>query len=256
MMRRGRLQNGGVLSSGGVPGSHRPLTKLDLDAAFFWLILVFLVTVVMFLNLRDRHIELSPSQIAEYERRTQSLANSTVYIVEVHRPEGLLSNLAPKDWLRVASNVDYVAFVYDDLPVFLADDWIAKAEKILHDDEHPAAHRIKEGIGIVLFPCGCILPNVYFGVVEQRLGGMECVLLPGWVLPHEDVHWLPDGLDKQPLCKRQKRVVGSRVVYEYATQLGKIRTTLEKAREEAESRLAAIHLTNSSTAVAVQAAAA
>lgn len=203
------------------------VARLDLDAAFFWLLLAALVTVVIFLNLRSAHVELNASQIAEYERRTQALANSTVYIVEVHRPEGLLSRLPPADWARVAAAVDYVAYVYDDLPAFLADEWVSRAERALRGP------RVRAGLGILMLPCGCVLPNAYFTAVPTRLGGMECLLLPGWVLPRADVHWIPEiARDAGAPCKRQRRISASRVVAEYAAELGAIRRAVEKVRAE------------------------
>jgi hypothetical protein len=207
--------------------------NLDLDAGFFWLLLVFLVLLVCFLNLRSKHVELSPHQVAEYERRTQVLSNSTVYIAEVHRPEGLLSTLSRDDWQRVSQNIDFVAFVYDDLPVFLKDDWVARIEQALVNPTLPHVGRFRAGLGIMLFPCGCILQNAYFRAVEPRLRGMECNLLPGWVLPQNDVHWI-DGLDPEdsgmPPCKRQKRISASQVVSDFASDLASIQHTLEKIR--------------------------
>lgn len=219
--------------SGGraLSGAPAALTRLDLDAAFFWLLLVFLVTVVSFLNLRGSHVALSPSQIAEYEHRTQALANSTVYIVEVHKPEGLLSKVSLDDWTRISQNIDYVAFVFDDMPAFLADDWVARAERVLSNPSLPHADRVRAGLGIMLFPCGCLLPNSYFRAVGTRLGGMECILLPGWVLPQEDVHWIPDlDSDMNAPCKRQKRILASRVVSEFRAELASIRRSAEKIR--------------------------
>lgn len=236
--------SGGGGSGGSVSGSGRrrrlgslpraaSIARLDLDAAFFWLLLAALVTVLFFLNLRGSNVELNPSQVAEYERRTQALSNSTVYIVEVHRPEGLLSRLSPEDWGRVSAGVDYVAYVYDDLPVFLADEWVLRAERVLKDPAQPHAGRVRAGLGILMFPCGCMLPNAYFRAVPTRLGGMECLLLPGWVLPHGDVHWIPEiDRDEAASCKRQRRVSASRVVAEYAAELGAIRRAVEKVRAE------------------------
>jgi hypothetical protein len=209
------------------------MSRLDLDAAFFWLLLVACVTIMFFLNLRGGNVELNPSQVAEYERRTQVLSNSTVYIVEVHRPEGLLSKLAPADWARVSTAIDYVAYVYDDLPAFLADEWVARVERVLRDPSAAHAPRVRAGLGILLLPCGCVLPNAYFRAVAPRLGGMECLLLPGWVLPHGDVHWIPEiSVDEEASCKRQKRIAASRVVAEYATELATIRRALERVRAD------------------------
>jgi hypothetical protein len=217
--------------------------SLDLDASFFWLLLVFLVLLVLFLNLRSSHVELSPSQVAEYERRTQVLSNSTVYIVEVHRPEGLLTKLSLDNWIRVSANIDLVAFVYDDLPVFLRDDWIARAEQQLLDPALPHAQRFRAGVGIMLFPCGCILPNSYFQAIGPRLRGMECNLLPGWVLSHEDVHWM-SGVDATDSgmkpCKRQKRISGSQVVADFAVELATIQQSVQKLRNNLATAPAAM----------------
>lgn len=226
------------------PGRGAALSRLDLDAAFFWLLLVGLVTLVFFLNFRGSHVELNPSQVAEYERRSQVLSNSTVYIVEVHRPEGLLRRLSPEDWARVSGSIDYVAYVFDDLPVFLADEWVSRAERVLRGPSLPHAARINAGLGIVLFSCGCILPNAYFKSVAPRLGGMECLLLPGWVLPPIDVHWIPD-IDQDKTCKRRKSFSASKVVAEYASQLSQIRRSLERIRAD----LPGVHNAGSATGV-------
>lgn len=211
------------------------LNKLDLDTAFFWLLLVFLLTVFAFLSLRDPHIQLNPHQVAEYERRSQFLSNSTVYIVEVNRPEGLLQKLSAKDWARISSDIDFVAFVFDDLPLFLTDDWVAAAERALLDRSLPSASRVAAGIGIALFPCGCVLPNAYFTRVDHRLGGYECLLLPGWVLPHEDVHWLDVRDETAPeSCRRRDGVLAARLTARYRKELKEIHAVLDTARQEAD----------------------
>lgn len=210
---------------------HRtqPLSaKLDLDSAFFWLLFTFLLTAFTFFSLRDRHLSLDTSQIAEYDRRAQMLSNSTVYIVEVGRPETLLSALSPADWTRVSTDIDYVAFVWDDLPLFLTDEWVSAAEAALTQN---SAQRLQ----IALFPCGCVLPNRYFQLVRERLHGFECLLLPGWVLHEQDVHWLDLGTKITDTCKRRDSVLGKKLVKEFSGQLKEIRQVVEGLTKEAEA---------------------
>lgn len=200
----------------------RAVSRLDLDSAFFWLLLVFLATALVFLSAPGRtNVALNPRQIAEYSRRTQGLSNSTVYIVEVARPEGLLSTLTREEWARVSSRIDYVAFVFDDLPLFLTDEWVARAEEAFHGG----------ALDIALFPCGCVMPNAYFMAVPHRLNGLECVLLPGWVLPHASVHWLDAGA---PACKRRDAVLAARGAKRYSTELKEIRDILDGLRAHEE----------------------
>lgn len=182
---------------------HRPLRsvsltdKLDLDSAFFWLLLAFLITTFTFLSLRDHH-SLDPAQLAEYERRTQTLSNSTVYIVEATRPETLLSKLKAEEWRRIGRDIDLVAIVFDDLPLFLTDDWIATAERTMD------TQRLQIGI----FRCGCILPSRYFELTDIRMDGYECVLLPGFVLDDSDVKWMD--IDEGKECRGRDAVLSTR----------------------------------------------
>ena len=204
----------------------RALKHLDLDAAFFWLIVAFLLTVVTFFSLRPRNVQLTGKQVAEYERRTQLLANSTVYIVEAGRPEGLLSVFKPDVWARVSAGIDYVAFVYDDLPLFLTESWMEAAETVL---QTPRAAR---GLGIALFSCGCVLPNAYFARVSHRLGGAECALLPGWVLTAKDVHWLDVNDPSITRCRRRTEMLDARGARANAKALQSIRNTVSTIEEE------------------------
>lgn len=177
---------------------HQSLSnKLDLDSAFFWLLLAFLITTFTFLSLREHH-SLDASQLAEYERRTQYLSNSTVYIVEATRSESLLSKLSAEEWKNIGRDVDLVAIVFDDLPLFLTDDWIAITEKTMNYDR----------MQIVLFRCGCILPSRYFSLTDMRMDGYECVLLPGFVLDERDVKWMQVNEGKE--CRGRDAILNAR----------------------------------------------
>ncbi|KAI0563355.1 hypothetical protein FGB62_41g05 [Gracilaria domingensis] len=211
--------------------AHSPLaTKLDLDSAFFWLLLAFLLTAFTFLSLRDTHLSLNTAQLAEYERRSQFLSNSTVYIVEVGRPEALLNVLSKHDWQRISAGIDLVAFVWDDLPVFLTDGWVHAAERILK----PSV--LNANISMALFQCGCVLPASYFTLVEHRLAGFECVLLPGWVLDSSHVHWLD--VDEGDACKRRDAVLKSRLARRYRAELSDIHRVVTDHNRAVENEAA------------------
>lgn len=206
--------------------SGRVLRHLDLDAAFFWLIVAFLLTVVAFFSFQSKHLELDSKQVEEYERRTQFLSNSTVYIVEVGRPEGLLTKIPALQWAAISISIDFVAFVYDDLPIFLTEAWVELAERALSSRESPHYARTQRGIGIALFPCGCVLPNEYFVRVPKRLQGFECALLPGWVFAHRDVHWLDVSDPAVSHCRRRTEMLRARGARAHAAALQSIRKTI------------------------------
>lgn len=180
-------------------------------------------------------MQLNPNQVAEYERRSQFLSNSTVYIVEVARPEGLLTKLSADDWTKISADIDFVAFVFDDLPLFLTDDWVAAAEHVLLDRSLAHASRVEAGVGVALFPCGCVIPNEYFRQVDVRLDGYECLLLPGWVLPHEDVHWLDVRDSVAPeTCRRREGVLAARMAARYRKELKEIHDSVEIMRRDTD----------------------
>eukprot|EP00178_Gracilaria_changii_P015842 TRINITY_DN444_c5_g1_i1.p2 TRINITY_DN444_c5_g1~~TRINITY_DN444_c5_g1_i1.p2 ORF type:complete len:279 (+),score=43.22 TRINITY_DN444_c5_g1_i1:1516-2352(+) len=211
-------------------GTHSALaTKLDLDSAFFWLLLAFLLTAFTFLSLRDTHLSLNTAQLAEYERRSQFLSNSTVYIVEVGRPEALLNVLSAQDWKRISVDVDLVAFVWDDLPVFLTDGWIQAAESVLKHDS-----QWNKNISMVSFQCGCVIPAAYFTLVDERLAGFECVLLAGWVLDSSHVHWLD--VQEGDACKRREGVLNSRLARRYRAELAHIHDVVNEHNQRVEQR--------------------
>ena len=128
-------------------------------------------------------MQLTRKKFAGYERRTQLFCNSTIYIVQACRPEGLLSVFKLDVPGQLSIGIDYAAFVYDDLSLFLTESWMEAAYTILQTP------RPARGLWIALFPCGCVLLNAYFTHVSYRLDGSECALLPGWVLTVKDVCW-------------------------------------------------------------------
>ena len=132
-----------------------------------------------------------------------------------------------EDWSTISKDIDFIAFVYDDVPLFLVDDWVLQAEKVLKG--HRLAYAQK-GIGLVLFPCGCVIPNKLFQMVDHRLGGMECLLMPGFVLDKEDVHWIDSYAGGH--CKRRKEVLQSGVLRKYGHQLMSLRKSILEWKRE------------------------
>eukprot|EP00172_Hildenbrandia_rubra_P000785 Plantae.Rhodophyta-Hildenbrandia_rubra.ctg1443.p1 GENE.Plantae.Rhodophyta-Hildenbrandia_rubra.ctg1443~~Plantae.Rhodophyta-Hildenbrandia_rubra.ctg1443.p1 ORF type:complete len:286 (-),score=60.26 Plantae.Rhodophyta-Hildenbrandia_rubra.ctg1443:1369-2226(-) len=198
---------------------HSLLPRFQNDAPFFWLLVALLATFIIFFSLlRGHHISLNSEQVAEFEKRYQVLSNSSVYIVEVKRAEKLLSKFSVGMWNVISKDVEFVAFVYDDLPLFLVDEWVMKAEGILKGSRRKESEM---GVGIVLFGCGCVVPNRLFRMVEWRLDGLECLLLPGFVLDKEDVHWIDSEVGGR--CKRRKEVLRSGGLHKYAQVLMNLR---------------------------------
>lgn len=194
---------------------HQSISKkLDIDSAFFWLLLAFFITTLTFLSIRDYH-SLDSVQLAEYERRTQYLSNSSVYIVEATREETLLSKLNAKEWKRISGDIDLVAIVFDDLPLFLTDDWISAAEQALDG----------KSVQMALFKCGCVLPNRYFTMHDIRLDNHECIMLPGFVLNDSDIKWIHVNEGRQ--CRGRDSIINSQGTSEkWSTQLAEIKRVL------------------------------
>ena len=139
------------------------------------------------------------------------------------RPESLLSKLSPSDWKAISVDIDYVAYVWDDLPLFLSDEWVTKVEDVLN----------RNRVQIAMFSCGCVLPNEYFEVVKHRLGGFECLLLPGWVFKSDDIHWLQVEEGRQN-CMRRDNVVKVKLVKKFKAELDDIERTISKFNQALE----------------------
>ena len=206
----------------GVRAGVGALCGPGVDWLFVWLLGAFALTSLVFLGLaRQRPLELDRAQVDDFERRARVLANSSPYIVEAARPEGLVARLSPADWHRILRNIDFVAVVYDDLPAFLVEDWVRQAELVLKGRPMREA---EAGVGIVLFACRCAVPNRLFQLVQHRMGGMESLLLPGFVLDKEDVHWVDTTAGGK--CRRRESILGGRVLGKYAHQLQNLRATV------------------------------
>lgn len=143
-----------------------------------------LLTLVYFVAIRKHNVELSFKQLSTFQRQVQPLGNLSVYFVALPRRDEFLTMFSPDDWSKLSSRVDYVAFLYGDMNVFAPSlVWINAVTDAF-------ANLTPIGYGIVLFSCGCVVPNVVFKRTHTRFDGYECTMLPGFVMRKESVAWI------------------------------------------------------------------
>jgi hypothetical protein len=172
------------------------------------------VTGVFFMAIRRHDVNLSFDQRLTLGRHLHTFGNKTVYLAEPSRVDMVLSRLSHDDWTKISSKIDYVAFVYDN--VYLPDVFPALAAALETVSPH--------GYGIALFSCGCLIHNVLLQHVSVRFDGMECAMLPGFVLETAAVRWVEAALDSGA-CSSRDSILGTQW---YSTHSWKLQT----AREE------------------------
>mmetsp|Transcript_1927 Transcript_1927/g.5782 ORF Transcript_1927/g.5782 Transcript_1927/m.5782 type:complete len:272 (-) Transcript_1927:264-1079(-) len=193
------------------------------DVPFLILLAVIVVTGFFFVGIRKKGVELTIDQMAEYQRRVKSFSNTTLYISELDKTEGILNNLIAVDWAEVAKDVAFVAFIYGDLAEQASETWADEIVKALERSPIP-------GFGIVLFQCGCIVPNSYFEFFDVRFERAECLLLPGFIFPKEFVFWADVQLETS--CRSRDAYLQQKVIAENREE---IESTRERFAELAES---------------------
>jgi len=176
---------------------------------------------VYYVAIRSHTIELSFDQLSAFERQVQTIGNNSVYVVEPPKRDEILSSLPREDWAKLSSRIEYVAFVYDEMySVIGSGTWIAEVSTLLSKMQPP-------GYGVVLFSCGCVVPNIVFTKTHIRFDGNECTMLPGFVFGKESVRFMDVKLPTLR-CRNRDRVLSSRW---YETNAWK----LEDARSEHEA---------------------
>lgn len=120
-----------------------------------------------------------------------------------------------------------MAYVFDELPLFLTDGWVRRAEESFQD----GMERVRKGLGVGVFECGCLIPNEYFKRVEVRLKGLECLVLPGWVLGKEDVYWIGGDWGRSA-CKGRDEILDERIGGKFDNEVGVIHEEVERIRKE------------------------
>ncbi|CAN8071490.1 unnamed protein product [Agarophyton chilense] len=151
-------------------------------APFLGVIALLCVTGIYYNAIRSHNVELSFDQLSAFERQLTTIGNRSIYFRDALRADDMLNTLQRHEWAKVASNVDFVAFVYDEMYRLMSEAWLQQVDKVLKESK-------VEGYGIVLFSCGCIIPNLIFMETEMRFDGYECMMLPGFVMSHDFVHF-------------------------------------------------------------------
>lgn len=239
-MRRASIGSRGLPSPHGRSGTQRNRATIvravaNLQRAagpptrlFIFLAVFILITLVFYFTIRHHDIELSFDQLSAFERQVHSLGNRTIYSIDVSRKDAVFSKLSNDDWAKISRKIDYVAFTYDDFNSLTAG-------TTSHDQLFGTLSQELEGIqphgyGIALFSCGCLLHNIMFQHVSTRFDGMECAMLPGFVLDNDDVRWVETAL-QDDACLNRDRLLGQPWFYAQLPKLSKARSEYSLVRK-------------------------
>lgn len=162
---------------------------------------IAVVTGVYYVAIRTHSVELSFDQLSAFERQVSNLGNSSLYLIEPPRRDEVMDSLSTEDWAKVSASIDLVAFIYDDPVSFVNTAWLAKVN-------HAFKSMPFSGYGIVLFPCGCVIPNTVFVNTQVRFNGAECTMLPGFVIQNDFVAFIDTDSAKNP-CRNRDIVLRS-----------------------------------------------
>lgn len=187
-----------------------------------------ILTIIYFIAIRRHDVQLSFQQMSMLERRVHRVGNHTLYVVQLPTTDEFLTEFSADDWKKLSvSRVDFVAFIYDDMESFvsmftpsLSSHSATNVQDLFDKFQTLRPHLLS----IVLFPCGCIIPNFLFMHANTRFDGYECQMLPGFVMPKDAVAFvnlsLPSGM-----CRSRDTVLSAPW---YTNQVYK----LQKARAE------------------------
>lgn len=140
-----------------------------------------LLTAVYYVAIVRHDVHLSFTQLSDLERHVRTSANLSIYIAQLptHPSDILPCALPAAHWRKVSARVDYVAFTYGPAVQPLGS-WIGKVHEVFQ-------HR---AYGVVLFHCGCVVPNEMVRRTTVRFDGFECLMLPGLVVPPDSVFFV------------------------------------------------------------------
>lgn len=147
------------------------------------LLVTALITAVYYFAIQAHNVELSFDQLSAFERQVSTVGNNSLYIVEPPRHDDILTSLSKHDWAKLSSRIDYVIFVYDDMYASVDASW-------LHHVSDSFGAMSPKGYGLILFSCGCIIPNIVFAATQTRFDGFECTMLPGFVIASQSVAFI------------------------------------------------------------------
>lgn len=223
------------------------MTRLPL-AAIAVVLGTIVLTVVYYVAIRQQDVQLSFEQLTEFESHVQSAGNLSSYVVELPRRHGeelLVTALSASDWRKLSERrrIDFITFLYDDVDTMPpASTWLPHVAHRFSTDVVPT------GYGVVLFHCGCIIPNVMFTRIQSRFDGYECVMLPGLVVPNNAVAFVnitelagsqqpPQQQQQEQLpCARRNSVLSFKWYENFAWKLQKAREEHESLRSQLSAR--------------------
>lgn len=186
-------------------------------------------SVVYFVAIQQHNVELSFDQLSMFDRQVQTVGNVSVYSAEAGKRDALLGTLTTEDWAKVSSRIDYVAFVYGDTARGMRSaEWMRGIGGVL-DRMRP------RGYGIVLFKCGCVVPNFVFTKTRTRFDGFECAVLPGFVMGKEAVRFVEVPVAEE-VCGKRDAVLGANWYREHSWKLEDARAEHAELRKGLEER--------------------
>lgn len=170
------------------------------------------LSIFYYIAIRRHNVQLSFKQLSEFERHVQTGGNRSVYFVELPQHEELLMSFSPEEWQKISTRIDHIVFLYDDIDVIASPAvWVPNVTAAFARMEPPT-------YGILLFSCGCIVPNTVFINTQTRFDGSECTMLPGFIIPEDAVAFINiSTIDDQ--CRRRDEVLSARW---YSTNAWKI----------------------------------
>lgn len=213
---------------------------INTTAAFSCLgtLLTTILTIIYFIAIRKHDVQLSFQQMSMLERRVHRVGNHSLYVVQLPATDEFLTEFSADDWKKLSiSRVDFVAFIYDDMQSFVST--FASSPSI---QSSPTVQSVldkfqslrPQQLSVVLFPCGCIIPNFMFMHTDTRFDGYECQMLPGFIMPKESVAFvnlaMPSGT-----CRTRETVLAAPWYTNYVYKLQKARDEYISLRRKLES---------------------
>lgn len=201
-------------------------------------LLTTILTIVYFIAIRQHDVQLSFQQMSMLERRVHRIGNHTLYIVQLPTTDEFLTEFSADDWKKLSiSRVDFVAFIYDDMQSFVStfvSSPLTQSSPTIEGLLDKFQTLTPQQLSIVLFPCGCIIPNFMFMHTNTRFDGHECQMLPGFIMPKEAVAFvnlaMPSGT-----CRSREAVLAAPWYTNYVYKLQKARDEYVSLRHKLES---------------------
>lgn len=185
---------------------------------------VLIFTCIYFIAIRQQNVELSFDQLSAFERRVQTVGNHSIYVVEAGAKDDVLATLPRDDWGKVASRIDFVAFVYGEVSGMVGGvRWMEEVARVFKEG-------VGKAYGIVLFECGCVVPNLVFRETKTRFQGAECMMFPGFVMGKEVVRFVKGGIEDGK-CLKRDTVLGGEWYNEHAWKLQDARMEHQELRK-------------------------